>query len=220
MPAPARRHELSPDKRRQILAGARHVFCRLGYELASVDRVAARAGVGKATVYSHFGDKKALFVAAISEEADALRAELAASLGEVRGAPDAALERFGALLIRVLVSPPFVALYRHATSEAERFPEVGREAFARGPVVIYRAVADWLRRWEAAGALSLADADVAARHLITLCQGDLVLRVHWGVTPRPTPREIRAAVRAAVRAFLAAYAPGGAARARRPARAR
>ncbi|HVI96538.1 MAG TPA: helix-turn-helix domain-containing protein, partial [Anaeromyxobacter sp.] len=62
-----------PAKRRQILDGARLVFGELGYERASVDLIAARAGVSKATVYNHFADKQALFVAAVVEECEALR---------------------------------------------------------------------------------------------------------------------------------------------------
>ena len=52
--------DTSSAKRRQILDGARQVFSELGYERASVDQIAARAGVSKATVYNHFQDKKAI----------------------------------------------------------------------------------------------------------------------------------------------------------------
>ncbi len=206
MDRPARRNELSPVKRRQILAGARAIFGELGYERASVDRVAARAGVAKATVYSHFDDKRALYVACISEEADAQRHELRVALGEAGGRVEDSLQRVGEQLMRVLLSPPFVSLYRQATAEAERFPEVGALAFRRGPEVVYAAVAAWLRRWEARGALRLPDAHAAGVQFILLCQGDLVLRAHWGVAPRPTAAQARASVRRAVRTFLAAYA--------------
>jgi TetR/AcrR family transcriptional regulator, regulator of autoinduction and epiphytic fitness len=45
----------------QILQGAMREFLARGYAAASMDRVAAAAGVSKATVYSHFGDKETLF---------------------------------------------------------------------------------------------------------------------------------------------------------------
>ena len=63
--AHARSADLSPAKREQILEGARQAFTEHGYERASVDLVAARAGVSKATVYNHFEDKRALFTAAL-----------------------------------------------------------------------------------------------------------------------------------------------------------
>ena len=45
----------------QVLAGAREVFLRDGFEGASVDDIAREAGVSKATLYSYFPDKRLLF---------------------------------------------------------------------------------------------------------------------------------------------------------------
>jgi AcrR family transcriptional regulator len=204
---PARRNELSPLKRRQILMGARLTFDELGYERASVDRVAARAGVAKATIYSHFNDKKALFVACFSEEADAVREELRTSLREAGGDPVVSLRRVGEKLLRILVSPAFVSLHRHAVAEADHLPEVGLTFFAQGPTVVYGAMADWLKRWEALGVLRLDDAHAAAVQFVLLCQGDLVIRAQLGVVHHVSAGEVRATVRRAVRTFLRAYAP-------------
>ena len=44
----------------QVLKGALQVFLERGYVGASMDRIAAVAGVSKATVYSHFRDKEGL----------------------------------------------------------------------------------------------------------------------------------------------------------------
>jgi len=205
MSLPARRRDRSPEKRRQILDGARLAFGSLGYERTSVDQVAARAGVSKATVYGHFDDKKALFVACLAEEADAARAELKRSLGAVGGDPVVAMRRFGERLVRVLISPAFVSLYRHTCAESERFPEVGETLFERGPTVIYQALGAWLRQWERLGVLRLDDARSAAVQFVMLCQGDLVVRAHFGVTQRPSPAEVRQTVRRAVATFLKAY---------------
>ncbi|MDB9519670.1 TetR/AcrR family transcriptional regulator [Roseofilum reptotaenium CS-1145] len=53
------------DKAQQILNGAMQEFLAHGYAGTSMDRVAATAGVSKATVYSHFGDKEGLFAALV-----------------------------------------------------------------------------------------------------------------------------------------------------------
>ena len=45
----------------QVLAGAREVFLRDGFEGASVDEIAKVSGVSKATLYSYFSDKRRLF---------------------------------------------------------------------------------------------------------------------------------------------------------------
>lgn len=207
MASPARRSELSPLKRRQILEGARLAFSEHGYDRTSVDLIAARAGVGKATVYSHFEDKKALFAICLSEEADAVRDRFRRSLLEAGGDPAVSLRRVGEELVRIFTSPTFVSLYRHTAAEADRFPGVGANLFARGPAVIYGAVAEWLKRWEALGALRLDDARSAAVQFVLLCQGDLVIRAQLGLLHRPSAAEVRDTVRRAVRTFLRAYAP-------------
>ncbi len=59
--------DLSTDKREAILAGAMQEFLEHGYAGARVDRLVKAAGVSKATVYRHFPDKEALFVALIQK---------------------------------------------------------------------------------------------------------------------------------------------------------
>src|SRR5216683_977966 len=53
---------LQTRKRAAILEGAKTVFLREGFGAATMDDVAAAAGVGKQTVYRHFGSKEALFL--------------------------------------------------------------------------------------------------------------------------------------------------------------
>lgn len=54
-------------KRAAILDGAVDVFISMGYELASMDKIAETAGVSKRTVYNHFGSKEGLFQAVVSD---------------------------------------------------------------------------------------------------------------------------------------------------------
>ena len=55
----------SEVKTEAILKGAMQEFLAHGYAATSMDKVAKTAGVSKATVYSHFGDKENLFSAVI-----------------------------------------------------------------------------------------------------------------------------------------------------------
>lgn len=52
---------------RRILAAAAQVFAETGYEGARVDGIADRAGVNKAMIYYHIGDKKALYTRVLHE---------------------------------------------------------------------------------------------------------------------------------------------------------
>jgi AcrR family transcriptional regulator len=194
-------------KRQNILAAARQIFCELGFERASVDGIAARAGVSKATVYSHFQDKNALFVASFSQEVDALRSDFLACLKEPKGAIEDALQTIGEKLMHVALSPSVVALYRHASAESARFPEVGQLLFERGPVVVQDTLAAYLSRWAKKGALEIEEPRTAAIHFGVLCQGDLAVRAQLGILRESAQREIRDTVKAGVTAFLRAYRP-------------
>jgi AcrR family transcriptional regulator len=60
------------EKQRQerlelLLQAAEQVFAEKGYRDASMDEIAARVGIGTATIYSHFSSKEDLMVAAILE---------------------------------------------------------------------------------------------------------------------------------------------------------
>ena len=60
-------HSKSEIKTTAILQGAIEEFLKHGYAATSMDKVAKAAGVSKATVYSHFGDKENLFNAVMQD---------------------------------------------------------------------------------------------------------------------------------------------------------
>ncbi len=66
---------LSDKKRFAILRGAKAVFLKEGFGGASMDQVAAAAGVSKMTVYRHFGSKEELFAGVITESCQRIVAD-------------------------------------------------------------------------------------------------------------------------------------------------
>ena len=203
----SRRAPRADAKRRAILAGAKLVFAEVGYERACVDVIAARAGVSKATVYSHFTDKSTLYLATFSDETDTMRTGFVACIGEAAPSVERDLQRIGEKLMALTLSPAIVALYRHTSTECARFPAMGQLLYDRGAGVVYPALAAHLRRWEASGALRLDDARAAAIQFAMLCQGDLYFRAQIGILTYPADALIRETVKRAVRVFLRAYAP-------------
>lgn len=197
--------DASSAKRRQILDGARLVFSEQGYERAAVDQIAARAGVSKATVYNHFQDKKALFVAAVVENCDQFRDDLARCVAAPSGDAEAVLLEIGTHVMTASLAPSAVSLYRQAIAQAEQMPEIGRMVFERGTLALQEFVATHLARWHEAGALRIDDPRSAAVAFVALCQGDLVIRMRLGVLERPVDDQIRATVERAVSIFIRAH---------------
>jgi TetR/AcrR family transcriptional regulator len=128
------RAQRSLRKRQAILDGARREFLSHGYAATSMDRIARTAAVSKATVYSHFADKEALF-RALTEHLVAER------LTELFGAsprqalpsdPAAALTELAArCLARRPAPPPFLSFLRLVIGESERFPELAKTFVAQ-----------------------------------------------------------------------------------------
>ncbi len=204
LPAGTRSPEGGSAKREQILSGARAAVSELGFERATVEDIAARAGVSKATVYNHFHDKRALFIATFDAAAEAMRAELQAVLAEPSSDLERTLRRVGERIISIFVSPPALALQRNISSELARFPDLGPALYERGPRLTFELLGGFLAGWGERGMLRLDDPYTAAVHFVMLCESDLVTRVRLGVT-EPTPERIASSVRRGVDTFLRAY---------------
>ena len=69
-PKPRRGRPRDPERCRRIMEAARTHFYTHGLERASVDAIAADAGVSKMTIYSHFGSKEGLFEAVVRERTE------------------------------------------------------------------------------------------------------------------------------------------------------
>lgn len=70
------------QRRTQLMDVGREVFAARGFEAASVEEIAARAGVSKPVVYAHFGGKDGLYEQVVEQEmADLLERITSALLG-------------------------------------------------------------------------------------------------------------------------------------------
>jgi AcrR family transcriptional regulator len=89
---PRRRRLSRADRGQQLLDAAEQVFAERGFQAASMDEVADRAGVTKPVLYDHFGSKDGLLAAVILRAGAELRTALQATVVEAHS-PDEALER-------------------------------------------------------------------------------------------------------------------------------
>lgn len=85
-PAPTDRVESDPDAKHQaILQHAVEVFADEGFRHADVQVIADRAGVGKGTVYRHFGKKEDLFWATMLWVFESLREHILQAMEGTQG---------------------------------------------------------------------------------------------------------------------------------------
>ena len=70
----------SAEARARILEAAGEVFAERGFGGAGVDEIARRAGVNKAMLYYHVGDKAALFAEVVTTSVGRIRAAVGAAI--------------------------------------------------------------------------------------------------------------------------------------------
>ncbi|MFF3918902.1 TetR/AcrR family transcriptional regulator [Streptomyces sp. NPDC001852] len=214
--------EVSPRrlaKQMAIASASCTVFGREGYARASVDALAAEAGVSTRTLYNHFpGGKAQLFQTVVTwtsnEVRDAQLARLRAVLDPELPPRPEDLERDLVALARGFAGlmtdyPNHFALVRHIHAEADHVPpEVLKAWHEAGPAPVRRAVAEAMTRLADAGLLDAhGDPAMAAAHFMALTTHTLVQSTHYGVLPLP-PTETDHLIRGGVAAFLRAYGMG------------
>ncbi len=196
---------LSPEKERQILRGAGMVFAQEGYEGASMSRIAAEAGVSKGTLYNYFAGKADLFAAFVNEECSRKIAALFDGADDDTD-PEAALHRIGERMVRMIVSPTGLTIFRVTMSEAAKFPDLARMFYEAGPARATGHMADWLTRQTLAGRLAVEDARFAADQFFALCQTRLGMLCRLQLLATPTDAEVERVVASSVAMFLRTYA--------------
>lgn len=190
-------------KREAIVSAATRAFFEHGFATASIEQIAAQAGVSKVTVYNHFGDKRGLFTAAIEHECARIRGHF--SIEEyAQGSLRDRLTTIGTAMVAFLSRPEMVQFERRIAAETEHEPEVGAAFLAAGPHRMKRALTDFLRSMAALGELEITDAELAAEQFASMCKGMGDLERRFG---HPSdPQRDRERIEGAVAVFCRAYA--------------
>ena len=193
----------SSAKREAILDAAQDSFLEMGYANTSMDLVANRAGVSKATIYAHFKGKDELFGAIILR-----RCDLYLAFGSM---PDfgnldarAALTAMASHLLTLLCSPEALGVYRIVVSESVRHPDLVQAYYEAGPLrgkTHMMAVLDALCQ---RGHLVIDDLWRAADLFIGMLRSEYYHRALMGM-PQAEGRTMEATIEAAVEVFLRAY---------------
>ena len=190
------------DRRRLcIVEVAGQMFLEDGYAATSMSAIAARLGGSKATLYSYFTSKEALFVAYMHHACAGLVADV---FGFSYASDDVTdtLTVFAKRYITLILSKPAIAIFRLVVAEAGRFPELGKAFYEAGPRQGIVKLGAILEQHMHAGRLKIMDPTLAAWQFIGLFQWTIDRVRLFIVTSDITDTEINVAVEAAVKTFL------------------
>ncbi|MEO1670281.1 MAG: TetR/AcrR family transcriptional regulator [Cyanobacteria bacterium J06631_2] len=153
----------SETKTEAILQGAMKEFLKNGYAGTSMDKIAKSAGVSKATVYSHFGDKEKLFNAVMQ---DLVKDKFQTMMGldspqALEQDPKVVLSAMATkMLANARSDRAFMDFMRIVIGESGRFPELA-QAYVRN--VAKPAIKVMTKYFESQPTLKLEDPEATVR---------------------------------------------------------
>jgi TetR/AcrR family transcriptional repressor of mexJK operon len=130
----------------ELLDKAVDLFLEKGFERTTIDAITASAGMAKRTVYLRYGDKTALFKAALQRAIE----DWIVPVERLRAAESNDIEdtllKVGQILVENLMTPAALRLLRLTNAESVRMPEIGAYTTQRGtePTIAY--LADLIQR--------------------------------------------------------------------------
>ena len=194
-------------KRCAIIEAATAAFCRDGFTGASIDAIAADAGVSRKTVYNQIGNKEKLFAAVVHGITARSSEMLFKTLGSFPQQPEDIEKELVAFAVRLtrncMCDADGRALRKLIENEGERYPELFETWKEYGPGKTFPAIAARFARLAHDGILDVDDPSLAARQFMALVNVELPNTMNLG--QRPTDAELETAARNAVRTFLRAY---------------
>ncbi len=197
----AGRPGLSDRKRAAILEGARSIFLDQGFGSASMDAVAARAGVSKMTVYRHFGSKEDLFAGVITDLCERIVTD---DIEEIfTREPREALRGFARKMTDIVFAQDTVELHRIVIAESRRFPKLGALFYDTGPQACIDALEAYFIRNLGDRRFKVTEPRRAAEEFLELLRGYAHLRMMLGIDKGPSAAEIDARIEGAVGLVMA-----------------
>lgn len=188
----------------QVLEGARVVFMKDGFEGASVDDIAKTAGVSKATLYSYFPDKRLLFAEVAKFECKR-QADNAIEVVTTDSTPNEVLFEAGQRMIEFVTSEIGLSMFRICIAESGRFPELGKQFYESGPLLVRTRLAEYFQEAVAEGQLDITDFNLAADQFSELCKASIFPRLLCGISTNFEQQETDRVIEGAVQMFLARY---------------
>lgn len=190
---------------RRIRECALGLFLEHGYDGTSMDAIASAAGTAKASLYTRFPGKEAVFSAvlewAIGRSDWPVPEPDPPDLDDLEGA----LTAIARAALRRALHPSMVKLGRVAIAHAARFPELARRMHGAGSWPRRQLVVELLERHAATGAVVADDPEILAEHFLGMVSGVPARMASFGVVCDPAEQDRHTQV--AVQLFLRGLRP-------------
>ncbi len=204
VPGPGRPKDLG--KRAAILEAAKRLFSTEGFAGASMDQIAAEAGVSKLTVYSHFGDKESLFAAAIRAKCEEMLPDELFQQ-DLKGPLRQQLKAIASAFFALISSDEAISTHRMMIAPGNGDDPLRKLFWEAGPQRTHDALDAFLQARVDAGELRIADVSRATGQFFALIKGELHSRMLCGLCARPARGDVNAHIDATVDFFMRGYAP-------------
>ena len=171
--------EQAEARHEELLDAALDLFLEHGFELTTIEMIAARINMTKRTVYARYADKASLFRGAVQRAIERQIVPQDVLEGFDKGDLAETLESIARLRIGQVMTPNGLRLQRIINTESYRFPEIFTANFEQSAKPVIDFVAGLLDRAIAAG--QIAPTDSGTRRLR--------LHEHGGRRPGARDRE-------------------------------
>ena len=188
------------QRHEELLDRALELFLENGYELATIDAIAAAVGMTKRTVYSRYEDKGALFRAAVQRAIDRWLVPVETLHAVESDDLEATLTAVARIRMANAISPSGLRLQRIINAESYRFPEILTLAYEQGMRPTIEFLADVLRRHTKAGSIKITKPEIAATAFLSMVVGGPTRAIVWGRAVDESSLDER--IRFCVRLFL------------------
>jgi TetR/AcrR family transcriptional regulator, mexJK operon transcriptional repressor len=200
--SPKPRPALHASKRERVVIAASRLFLRDGYGSTGMDAIAREADVSKATLYSYYEDKAALFADVITRTCEELGGPPQAE-SYFDEPPAAGLRAIAMRGLHKVLETVHRQILARVVAESGEFPELGRKFWEHGPGRFELVLARYLAEAKRRNLLDVPDPERAAARLAGQITGLYLLPILAGVRGRPSEAEIRRDVDEVIAGFLA-----------------
>jgi len=139
--------EQAEQRHEQLLDRALEMFLEHGFELATIDAIAASINMTKRTIYARYEDKRALFKAAVQRAVDQWNVPVEELQAADTGNLETTLLGIARTRVAKIFTPAGLRLQRIINAESFRFPEI-LKSYEQGAIPAINFLADLFRRHE------------------------------------------------------------------------